>query len=108
MDAMISRCVDEINLSEKQLLAQREGREAPIYSWDMRGEWEGTHCVAACCQGNPTAGPKVREEVSAQEKRLVCDTVTEDGELVCETVTEDGEVVCETVTEDGELVCVRQ
>ena len=49
MDAMISRCVDEIHLSEKQLLAQREGREAPIYSWETRGEWEGTHCVAACC-----------------------------------------------------------
>ena len=60
MDAMISRCVDEINLSEKQLLAQREGREAPIYSWETRG-------------------PKVCEEVSAQEKRLVCETVTEDG-----------------------------
>ena len=50
MDAMISRCVDEINLSERQLCVQRKGQEAPIYSWEMRGEWEG-HCVAACCQG---------------------------------------------------------
>ena len=33
MDAMISRCVDEINLSEKHLRAQRKGREAPMYCW---------------------------------------------------------------------------
>ena len=42
MDAMISRCVDEINLSEKQLREQREGKDAPMYSWDTDGEWRGS------------------------------------------------------------------
>ena len=48
MDAMISRCVDEINLSEKQLRVQRKGEEAPVYSWDTNGGWPGSQGVSGC------------------------------------------------------------
>ena len=33
MDAMIGRCVGELNLQETKLRRQRAGEEAPMYCW---------------------------------------------------------------------------
>jgi hypothetical protein len=63
MDAMIGRCVGELNLQETKLRRQRAGEEAPMYCWTTE---EGT---------------KMPFESNPKEKKLVCTTLSEDGEV---------------------------